>query len=347
MAEAAARLADWGTARRIGATFSGEGPIIAPVDRARLSEDFAQAVSEADARVAELTGLAIEGPLTRPWVMTRDEWVAQNVRGFETLLEPVAHRLMSGGNGPLAAVRRKFLAAQVGGLLGYLSRRVLGQYDLFLPPDDRDLLYFVGPNVVTIERRHRLDREEFRLWLSLHEVTHRFQFDGVPWLRAYLRGLVDEYVDTLELDPRRLIEAFRRAREEARRSSAWRGVGLLFLLMTPEQRDTFRRMQALMSLLEGHGNYAMHVLSQGRISGASRFERVLRERRSSAGPGRAFQKAIGLDAKVRQYGDGERFIAAVVDRAGMDAFNRVWERAEHLPTLEEVSDPEAWVRRVV
>lgn len=344
---AAARLADWGAARRIGATFSGEGPIIAPVERARLSEDFADAVSRADALVAELTGLEVEGPPTRPWVMTRDEWVAQNVRGFETLLDPVAHRLAGGGEGPMAAVRRKFLAAQVGGLLGYLSRRVLGQYDLFLPPDDRDLLYFVGPNVVTVERRHRLDREGFRLWLSLHEVTHRFQFDGVPWLRGYLRGLVDEYVESLELDPRRLIEAFRRAREEAARSSAWRGVGLLFLLMTPEQRDTFRKMQALMSLLEGHGNHVMHVLSEGRIKGARRFERVLRERRRASGAGRAFQRAIGLDAKVRQYGDGERFIAAVVDGAGRETFNRVWERTEHLPTLEEVADPEAWIRRVV
>jgi putative hydrolase len=124
-------------------------------------------------------------------------------------------------------------------------------------------------------------------------------------------------------------------------------VGLLFLLMTPEQRDTFRRMQALMTLLEGHGNYAMHILSEGLVKSAPRFERVLRERRRSAGPTRAFQKAIGLDAKVRQYGEGERFIAEVVNRAGMDAFNRVWERAEHLPTLEEVSGPEAWVRRVV
>ncbi|HEX6207612.1 MAG TPA: zinc-dependent metalloprotease [Actinomycetota bacterium] len=344
---AAAKLADWGTARRIGVTFSGEGPIIAPVDRARLSEDFAEAVSRADALVADLTGLAIDGPATRPWVMTRDEWVRQNVRGFETLLDPVADRLTSGGDGPMAAVRRKFLAAQVGGLLGYLSRRVLGQYDLFLPPDDRDLLYFVGPNVISVERRHRLQPEEFRLWLSLHEVTHRFQFDGVPWLRGYLRGLVDEYVESLDLDPRRLLEAFRRAREEAARSPAWRGVGILFLLMTPEQRDTFRRMQALMSLLEGHGNHVMHVLSEGRIRGAPRFERVLRERRRSAGAGRAFQRAIGFDAKVRQYGEGERFIAAVVERAGKEGFNRVWDGPERLPTLEEVTDPEAWVRRVV
>jgi coenzyme F420 biosynthesis associated uncharacterized protein len=252
--------------------------------------------------------------------MTRNEWIVQNLRGFEGLLDPVADRILGAGEGPLAGVRRKVLATQLGGLLGYMARRVLGQYDLFLPPDDRDLLYFIEPNVIGIERRYALRPEEFRLWLALHEVTHRVQFDGVPWLRAYMTGLVGEYLDSIDVDLRRLIETFRRARQEAQRSTTWRGLGFLFLLMTPEQRETFQKMQALMSLLEGHGNYVMNA--------------------------RAFQKAIGLDVKIRQYDAGERFVAEVVAGAGMETFNRVWRRAENLPMLHEVARPDAWIQRV-
>jgi coenzyme F420 biosynthesis associated uncharacterized protein len=248
--------------------------------------------------------------------------------------------------GPLGAVRRKVLAAQIGGLLGYLSRRVLGQYDLFLPPDDRELLYFVGPNVAALERRFGFRPPEFRLWLSLHEVTHRLQFDGVPWLRTYLLGLANDYLEALELDPRRLIETVRRAREEARRSNEWRGMGILFLLMTPEQRETFHKMQALMSLLEGHGNHVMEALSRDRIEGAPRMRRILQERRRSEGVGRVVQRAIGIEVKVRQYDQGERFVAEVVERTGSEGFARVWEAPGHLPTMGEIHRPGAWIERV-
>lgn len=340
------QLVDWGVAKRVGATVSGDGPQIPGAHRARMVDEFTEILAEAEGLVTDLTGLSIDGPATRPWVMTRREWIGQNLRGFEGLLDPLADRVLRGADGPMAGVRRKVLATQLGGLLGYLARRVLGQYDLFLPPDDRELLYFIEPNVIGIERRFALRPREFRLWLALHEVTHRVQFDGVPWVRGYMMDLVREYLDSIDLDPRRLIETFRRAREEAQRSSAWRGLGFLFLLMTPEQRETFQKMQALMSLLEGHGNYAMNALSEDRIETAPRMRRVLRERRRSSGAGRAFQKAIGLDVKIRQYDAGERFVAEIVSTAGMETFNRVWDRPENLPLLDEVARPDAWIQRV-
>lgn len=343
----ASSFVDWAAARRVGGTVAGIGPPVHGTERARLTEDFSDALSEAERLASDHTGLSPDGPPTRPWVMTRGEWVGQNLRGFQTLIEPFAARTMtSRGDGPLGAVRRKVLAAQIGGLLGYLSRRVLGQYDLFLPPDDRELLYFVGPNVAALERRFGLRPAEFRLWLSLHEVTHRLQFDGVPWLRPYLVGLATEYLESLELDPRRLIETVRRAREEVRRSNEWRGMGLLFLLMTPEQRQTFHRMQALMSVLEGHGNHVMEVLSRDRIQSAPRMRRILQERRRSEGVGRVVQRAIGIETKVRQYDQGERFVAEVVERAGREGFSRVWDDPGNLPSMGEIHRPEAWVQRV-
>ncbi len=345
----AAGLVDWEAAAGIGKRFAGPGPVVHPADRARLAEEFDDVVAEGDGLVTEFTGLAIDGPPSRPWVMTRREWINQNLRGFEQILEPVAHRLLGPRiDGGMAPVRRQLLAFQVGGILGYLGRKVLGQYDLFLPPDDRDLIYFVGPNVIELERRYRFDPREFRQWLALHEVTHRVQFQGVPWLRSYVTGLMGSYLSTIDLDARKVLERLRRVRDELRTGGAgqWRDLGVLFALMTPEQRDTFRRMQSLMSVLEGHGNFVMDRLAAGRIRGASRMRRILQQRRYRKGFNRMVQKAVGLDVKARQYDVGERFVAEVVDRAGPKAFARIWERSEHLPSLDEVGRPEAWIERV-
>jgi coenzyme F420 biosynthesis associated uncharacterized protein len=344
---AAARLIDWEAAAKIGSSFAGTAPPSSGAERAFMAEEMADVVSEADALVVEFTALALQGPPSRPWVMTRDEWIGQNLRGFEQVLEPVAARLMGGRlEGAMAPVRRKLLAAQVGGIIGYLARRVLGQYDLLLPPDDRELVYFVGPNLAELERKHRFPSRDFRLWLALHEVTHRAQFEGVPWLRGYLSDLVAAYLGSLELDARKLLERLRRAREEVTRGRGWRDLGLLFALMSPEQRDLFQRMQALMSLLEGHATYVMDRLGEDRVRSLERMRSVLHERRHRQGINRMVQRAVGIGVKVRQYDLGARFVTEVVDRAGADGFARVWESREHLPTLEEIGRPEVWVQRV-
>ncbi len=305
-------------------------------------------IPEAQALVEGFTGLAIQGYPSRPWVMTRGEWLQANLRGFHRVLEPFAANAMKRvRDGALAEVRRKTLGAQIGALMGYMGRKVLGQYDLFLPADDDGLLYFVGPNVVGVERRFRFPERDFRLWVGLHEVAHRVQFGAVPWLRGHVSGLMDSYLSSLELDPKRLMETLKRAVREVRSGAVeWRGVGWVFLLMTPDQRDLLTRMQSMMALLEGHGNFVMNGVGNGRIPNLETFRRKLHERRQGHGMERAFQRAIGFDAKVRQYDIGERFVAEAVERAGMEGFNRVWERPSNLPTLAEIARPDEWLARV-
>jgi len=345
---AAERLIDWGTAAKVGDRVAGSGIPLASVERARLFEDFAEVVPQADSLVQEFTALGPGGGRSRPWVMTRAQWLKANLHGFERLLEPFAEKILSNrSEGAMAKVRRNVLGAQLGGLLGYLSHRVLGQYDVFLPPDDDGLIYFVGPNVVGLERKFRFPQRDFRLWLSLHEVTHRLQFADSQWLRGYLTSLMDTYLNTVEVDPGWLAARFREALSDLRSGrSDYKGFGWVFLLMTPDQRDLVRKMQAVMSLVEGHGNYVMDQVSKGRISDARLFRRRLQERRNKSGLEKTFQKAIGFDVKVRQDDLGENFVAKVVKLAGMERFNRVWERPETLPTIEEIAQPEAWVARV-
>lgn len=345
MGSRAARLIDWSTAADVGRRVGGGGLSIPAVERARLREDFAALVPHAESLVSEFTGLSANGFRSRAWVMSRGEWVSANLRGLQRMLEPLAERIL-GQRGSRAHFRRKALGAQIGVLLGYVSRKVLGQYDIFLPPDDDGLLYFVGPNVAEVERRFALPGHDFRLWISLHEVTHRVQFGATPWLRSYLSGLVETYLDSVELDAGQLARQLKRAVEEVRAGAEWRGMGALFLLMTPEQRELFQKMQSVMSLLEGHATYVMNKAATGRVHDVARLRRTLRERRRSGGVERAFQRAIGFETKVRQYDAGDRFVATVVERTGMDGFNLVWQREENLPTLIEVADPGRWLARV-
>jgi coenzyme F420 biosynthesis associated uncharacterized protein len=345
MGSDATRLIDWGTASDVGRRIGGRGPALLAIDRARMREDLAAVVPEAESLVTGFTGLATDGFRSRAWVMSRGEWVAANLSGIQRLLEPLARRIMA-EHPSRGDVRRKALGAQIGVLLGYVSRKVLGQYDVFLPPDDDGLLYFVGPNLAEVERRFALPGHDFRLWVALHEVTHRVQFGSTPWLRHYLSRMVDEYLDSLQLDSREVMAQVKRAIEEVRSSGDWRTTNPLFLVMTPSQRDLFHRMQSMMALLEGHASYVMNVVAVGRVSQLDRMRRSLQERRRSTGVERAFQRAIGFDSKIAQYDIGERFVRTVVGRAGMDAFNAVWRQEENLPTIEEIAEPDRWLARV-
>jgi len=345
---AADQLVDWSTALRVGGQVAGQGPQLSAIDRARLFEDFAEIVPRAESVVGSFTGLAPGTYRSRPWVMSRRQWLQANLRTFERILDPLAERILNARpDGRMAPVRRHVLGAQIGGLLGYLGRRVLGQYDVFLPPDDDGLLYLVGPNVAGMERKFGFPPGEFRLWLALHEVDHRLQFGGAPWLRGYLSGMVESYLNSVEVDPKWLAERLKRAVEEVRTNRAeYRGFGWIFLLMSDDQREIVRRMQSMMSLLEGHATYVMNSVSREHVPAAGAFHRTLHERRNKRGIEHAFQKVIGFDVKARQYDLGEHFVSTVVDRVGMDRFNRVWDGPPMLPTMEEIARPEAWVARV-
>lgn len=345
MGSPAARLGDWDLAEQVGRRVAGPGPSIDGVGRARMREDLAELVPYSEDLIAAFTGLSVEGFRSRAWVMSRGEWIRQNLGGLQRLIEPLAERITA-SRPRRAELSRKVLGLQTGALLGYVSRRVLGQYDVFLPPDDEGLLYFVGPNVAEAEQRYSLPPRDFRLWIALHEVTHRVQFGACEWLKGELQGLVDAYLDTISLDPRELAAQLRRAAEEARSGGDWRGMGAIFLMLSPAQRELFARMQALMSLLEGHASFVMNEVARGRVADVDRMRRALSARRRASGIEKSFQKAIGFEQKVKQYDAGERFVRDAVGSVGMEGLNRVWSAPESLPTLEEIREPGRWLARV-
>jgi coenzyme F420 biosynthesis associated uncharacterized protein len=355
-------LVDWAGAERIGTWIAGRKPLPPGYDPVSVAADFDELTRQAEDLVAESTGLRSPTP-ARARVTDRPGWVRANVASMQRLLHPTLSRAEARRRntpagaavpwlaGPLTGVSRTVTGAQLGLILAWVSTRVLGQYDLLLAEEaatDQDLVYFVGPNVVALENQHGFPSHQFRLWLALHEVTHRCQFTAVPWMRDHFVHLIDEGLEPLTADPTRLGEAIRRAADEVKAGrNPLADAGLLGLVATPDQLDALQRIQALMSLLEGHGDVTMDRAGAAEVPGAARFARVLRQRRQQVrGPMRLVHHAIGLEAKMRQYAEGETFVNEVEATGGTELLDRVWRGPEWLPSLAEIRDPGSWVNRV-
>ena len=352
----------WDTAERVAAWVGSRSRVPAPYRPDLLQLEFAELTAQAEELVAASTGMRSAAGPARARVTDRSGWVAANVASFQRLLGPHLDRLDPGRlsaatplltrmAAPLASAGRTATGAQMGVVLGWLSTRVLGQYDLLLTdeaPDEQDIVYFVGPNIVALERQHGFEPREFRLWLALHEVTHRCQFTAIPWMRDYFVSLVQEGIGSLEPDPTRLAAALRRMTEQIRAGhNPLEDNGALGIVASPEQLEGLHRIQALMSLLEGHGDVTMDRAGAADIPSAAHFSSVLRQRRKqSHGLSKLLQQLIGIEAKLRQYEEGERFIAAVEDVGGTELLDNAWRGPEWLPSLEEIRNPSGWISRV-
>ncbi|MEV6020895.1 zinc-dependent metalloprotease [Streptomyces sp. NPDC002667] len=304
-------------------------------------------------------------------VVDRPGWVRANVAGFREILKPLLDKMQerrgsTPGGAVLGAVGGKVTGVELGMLLSFLSSRVLGQYETFAPAT-RDLpagaptpsgsgggrLLLVAPNIVHVERELDVQPHDFRLWVCLHEETHRTQFSAVPWLRDHLEGEIQSFLGETEVDPMTVLE---RVREAAQSLAGSRpdteeddgGRSLVEIVQTPAQREILGRLTAVMSLLEGHADFVMDGVGPAVVPSVAEIREKFQQRRAK-GASRldmALRKLLGLDAKLRQYRDGERFVRAVVDEVGMDGFNRVWTSPNTLPTKAEIAKPADWVARV-
>ena len=297
-------------------------------------------------------------------VIDRPGWIKANAAGFRTVLEPLIDKLQERrtSSSPVGdAIGSKVTGAQTGTLLAFLASKVLGQYELFPPygeaPTERPgRLLLVAPNIVSAEREMGVDSRDFRLWVCLHEETHRVQFGAVPWLRDHMMGEIRAFVAATDVDPAALAERLRAAaavaysaiRDGFDPDSTDTGGSLVEAVQTPAQREILDRITALMSLLEGHADYVMDGVGPSVIPSVATIRAKFQARRKEAGRVElVVRRLLGIDAKLRQYRDGERFVRGAVDAAGMHGFNQVWARAANLPTRAEISDPAAWVERVV
>lgn len=342
---------DWALARRVAVRASGRNPYSRPRHRQGLAAAFAEFTEQAEELVAACTGLKSHSGPAKGRVTDRAGWIEANIASFRRLLRPLTEKLGGRLDKATAPLARTVAGAELGMVLGWMSTRVLGQYDLLIiedeKPSEQDIVYYVAPNVLSLEHRYAFQPAQFRLWLALHEVTHRAQFTGVSWMRPHFLGLVEAVLKDMEPTPRRLAAAAQRVAQARRRGDdPLAEAGLMGLFASEGQLQMLGRLSGLMSLLEGHGDITMDRAGHGLIPGAPRFGRVMRRRRRSAhGFAKVFQRLVGLEAKIKQYAEGEHFVEAV-EAAGAGMLERVWEAPENLPDINEIRDPRRWVERV-
>lgn len=320
--------------------------LVAPTRRtpprvaARLRADVAADLPALDEAARSWTGLGAELAPTRMRVVSRVGWVRANLAGLRGALEPVQDRIRGRPLAPQA------IGVQIGVLLGLLSTKVLGQYVLPLGGPGQAQLVLVGPNVLeTGERFGRLAPDILKSVL-LHELAHRLQFDSVPWLGDHLRGILRRYLEAAQLDPQTLLDALRRLPDAVRALREQGGPSpLLQLVLTSEQQDIVEEAQALMSLLEGHGNATMYLAADGLVRDPDEVRRALERRRKDLAA-RALTAAAGLDMKRRQYSEGENFVRTVVARLGTAGLNRAFDAPSCLPRPDEIAAPDRWIERV-
>jgi coenzyme F420 biosynthesis associated uncharacterized protein len=341
-------MVDWELAISIGSRLAGAGPEVSATEAAAVVAELRTGADRATSYVRDFTGLDA-GERTAPvLVVDRGAWIRANTEGFATLLAPIVDKVTAAKGPPggmTQAVGSKVTGAEVGGLLGFMASKVLGQFDPFHDPRGRLLL--VAPNVVHVEREIEADPTDFRFWVCLHEETHRVQFTAVPWMRDHIFGEVQALAATVE--PQRLLEdGVQRVTEALRNLGSGSGGSMLDLFSTPEQKEIIDRMTGVMSLLEGHADVVMDGVGPSVIPTVASIRNKFNERRKGTGSlDRLARKLLGLDAKMAQYRDGAKFVRAVVDKVGMAEFNAIWAAPAHLPTKAEIHDPDSWVGRVL
>jgi coenzyme F420 biosynthesis associated uncharacterized protein len=352
------RLIDWEWATKVAIRAAGRAPALHPGAQARLQAQYEAVLGEIELPIAEYTGNDLSLLNTRVEVVDREGWIRANMINFRHLLQPVedfyrenADRSRFGTPMAFQQAARMMLGSQMGVLVGYLSRRVLGQYDIALLGQESasgGKLFFVEPNLRQVEQMLGVPPDELRRWIALHEATHAHEFELYPWVRTYLNNSMRQYLKLLIEDVRgrgdenTMLTIMNRFVMNLRR-----GHNMLNALMTPQQRELMSRLQALMSLAEGYSNHVMNQVGKTLLPNYELIhQRVEHRQRQRSQVEQLFLRVTGLSMKMEQYRLGERFVDEVVTKRGVAFVNRAWQSPESLPTEAEIREPDRWIGRM-
>lgn len=347
-------MVDWDQARSIALRVSRweQAPID---DRATRRDQYARMVAQSEPLIASYMGVNLPAPVDKLFVVDRRDWLLANFVSFQHVLEPIEELYTSlasrnTANTVMGVINSKVLGGQMGLLLGFLAQRVLGQYDLSLlspDPESRGSLYFVEPNIQRVQQQLGLSDEDFRLWIALHETTHVFQFEAFPWVRPYFNELLRQFMSQVSDQLSGLGANFAQLASRFLGGQNATKEHWIEAVMSPQQREVFDRMQALMSVVEGYSNHIMNAIGEQLLPSFQEIEhRVQQRQQNKPLIEELFNRITGMDLKLSQYQQGEAFINAVVEARGIEFANRVWAGPDNLPTMDEIKDPQRWIARI-
>lgn len=341
------RMVDWEFAADSGAWLARPGPVTTEYTRRQAIDELAEASRRAELPVREVTGLNVDGAVPDALVVDRPTWVRLAAKSM---------RVMTGGNveRPSGFLRGRATGAQTGGVLAFISSGILGQYDPFAASDGTDAgaLLLIYPNIISVERQLRVVPRDFRLWVCLHEVTHRVQFTANPWLVDYMSSAIGTLTDedgdfTGVVD--RIAKFVRDKRTDKHDHNTDGVVGLLRAMQAEPQQQALDNLLVLGTLLEGHADHVMDAVGPAVVPSVATIRIRFDERRKRKQPPlqRVVRTLLGFDAKLNQYTRGKAFVDHVVSRVGMARFNIVWTSADTLPLPAEIDHPDRWIERVL
>ncbi len=346
------RMVDWGLAAAAARRITPPGPQISTVEARDAVAELRDASRRAHQPVADTARMHSPDGSATALVVDRPTWTAVNIDSFAAMLDPVVHKLVVRPGkpipGPLAQrIGGVATGAEVAALLSFMSTKVLGQYDLAYAPGSHPKLLLVAPNIVHVERELDLSRSDFRLWVCLHEETHRLQFTAVPWLRQHMLDATRRVAECLVPDTQALLGRLKLAATNLPEVLRPGGMGLPELFLDASQREAIARIGAVMALLEGHADVVMDEVGPQVVPTVATIRARFDGRRAGvSGLDLLIRRMLGLEAKMAQYRDGAAFVRATTAQVGIDGFNAVWTSPETLPAPEEILHPDRWVARV-
>ncbi len=346
-------MIDWEFAQSTARRFVPPGPEVSPVKIAEAVEELRQGAVRSEAPVREFTGLHAKSATAPVLVVDRERWIAANIAGFRVIMDPLAAKLdktgkFSSGMGRMVGAR--VTGAELGALLSFMSTKVLGQFDPFWEGTAADTgrMLLVAPNIVHAEQQLGVDPHDFRLWVCLHEETHRVQFTAVDWMRDHIRSLMEDFIEATDVESSGLSAMLTDGLSELIKVvHGDEEASISNVFQNDAQREIVDKITGVMSLLEGHADVVMDGVGPEVIPSVAQIRRKFDQRRKGQGSlDRLLRRLLGLEGKMRQYRDGAAFVREVNDRVGLTGFNAVWEKPDNLPTKSEITDPAAWVARV-
>ena len=354
---------NWELARQVGmavAASAGEDPAPAPDD----PRTFEETVRAAELHVAQFTGLAQPNDVVKVEAIRRGQWVEAAIRDLKEFVEPSATRMgqafntleqPEGGEGlpPMAGMVLQqvvplLLGAQAGTAFGMLAQRSLGRFDVPVPRTGPAAVTFVVPNVAAFERDWSLPPVEFRAWVALREVVHRFQFSG-GWAREHLLGLLRDYASNLTVDMGQLMERLQGIdpmNPEALQEFMRQGDDLLTPQLDDEQRLQLARVQSFLAAASGYGEHVGRALGRQMLTAADRIEEAVRRGAEGEAGEPVFERLLGVEMTRELYEQGERFCETVVEQTDEATLARMWDSAEALPSKPELEEPRLWLARI-
>lgn len=344
-----ASMVDWDLAVRVGARLAGDGPSTTRAEASEVVAELRAGAEKSTPLVRDFTGLVAEARTAPVLVVDRRGWIQANADGFATIIAPIVGKLQEKKGPPSGlteAIGSRVTGAELGLMLGFLGNKVLGQFDPFYAaPGAAGRLLLVAPNIVHVERELDVNEHDFRLWVCLHEETHRVQFTAVPWMTDHLHGLMGQIVDAVETDPGAVLsDGLSRVADLVSGKSDG---SLMDLFSTPEQKLVIDQVTGVMSLLEGHADVVMDGVGPEVIPSVDHIRKKFTQRRKGIGSlDKLLRRLLGLDQKMAQYRDGAVFVRAAIDAVGMEGFNAVFAEPANLPTKTEIHAPDAWLKRV-